>query len=292
MDNAPHAAQRLPCSQSAVSGRRSAPAKRGQPSQTALLVALSVLRCGSHQGLPERSRAVAEQALHTARGGWRWLAALTRIAAGRWLLDLFERLTLPGLARHHCQRKAQLLRWLRQQPEPRRWLWVGVGCDAIGQALRAELDSVELLEYDQPALLALREPLAGHALPLQLPDDADTLLQQCAKAPSTLILEGVAMYLPARALIRLLRGLSRLPAPPRLLFSALDLPCAQGRGFARTHALTRRWLAARGEPFRWRLSPERMQRLLQRYGYRTDRLWSGDGYGEYLIDAATPTAAL
>lgn len=258
-----------------------------RPSATALLVALSVLRRGRAHALPESSRALAAQALQAAGGGWRWLGRLASALIGRWLLDLIEWLSLPGLARHHCQRKRHLLQALRQRPGPRRWLWLGVGLDGSGRALRQQFDGIELQEFDHPSTLALRQRLLGSdsAAAMQLPRDRDALLQHCAAAPSTLVLEGVLMYLPARTLLRLLQALSQLPQPPRLLFSALDVSAPDGRGFARPHGLTRRWLAARGESFLWRLPPTRMSALLRRHGYRIDALWSGDGYGEYLVDA-------
>ena len=287
----------------------------GQPSATALMVALSVLRHGARHRLPEASRTLAESALRQAGGAWPWLARCARWAVGRAALDAIERIALPGLAAHHCLRKRWLLQRLRDTPADARLLWLGVGYDGSGMALCQERPRIELIELDHPDSLRLRrsalEPLAyaqANAVDrcsdaqssrivrsaLTLPDDADRLLAWCAQdlqhrhgtaRPTTLIVEGVAMYLPPRALLRLLRRIAALPAPPRLLFTALAPTQRGGRGFAAERAFTRNWLARRGEPFRWRCAQARLHALLRRYGYAVGAHWDGEGFGEYAIDA-------
>ncbi|MBE5316763.1 MAG: class I SAM-dependent methyltransferase [Xanthomonadales bacterium] len=272
----------------------------GRASATALLVALSVWRMGAEHGLPETSIRLAGEALHAAGGGWRALRWLARFAAGRWLLDRVEALLLPGLARHHVRRKRWLWRRLRCAPPAARLLWLGVGFDGLARAHRARSPGTPVIEFDHPDSLALRQRLpliAGAtantppALPLALPEDSATLIELCQQAPSTLIAEGLLMYLSPRSLLRLLRALSRLPLPPALWFSALEPTVGGGHGFARVHAPTRRWLRRQGEPFRWRLGRERLQALLRRHGYRVEAVWDGAGFGEYVLCAGAGAAA-
>lgn len=268
-----------------------------RPSSTALMVALSVLREGYRHQLPPLCQRLAAEALQQASLGWRSLSSLARHGAGRLALALLERLVLPGLARHHCQRKHWILQRLTAHPQPWRWLWLGAGFDALGLVLRQREARIDLLELDHPASLAHRQRLpawrehsATAVRPLLMPRDATDLLALCAQAPRSVIAEGVPMYLPGRPLLRLLRRLSRLPQPPRLLFSALQPCAAAAAGFRQPGGLTQRWLRARGEPFLWRAEPGRLQRLLSRHGYRIEACWSGEALGEYVLDAS-PTAS-
>ena len=267
----------------------------GRASATALLVALSVWRMGAQHGLPEIAIRLAGEALHAAGGGWRALRWLARFAAGRWCLDRVEALLLPGLARHHVRRKQWLWSRLQSAPPGSRWIWLGVGFDGLGHAHRAGSPGTAVIEFDHPDSLALRRRLPSlavapastpPALPLALPEGAAHLTALCQQAPSTLIAEGLLMYLSPRSLLRLLRALSQLPTPPALCFSALEPTVGGGRGFARAHAPTHRWLRRQGEPFRWRLGRERLQALLRRHGYRVEAVWDGEGFGEYMLCAS------
>ena len=261
----------------------------GQPSATALIVALSVVREGARHGLAADTCDLAAAALQRAGGPWRLLGWLARSAAGRLLLRVAELPSLPGLARHHCCRKAWLQRRLLAAPPTRDVVWLGVGFDALGRTLLRVQPRLRLLETDHPATLALRRALLGPApgstsAALRLPDAADALLRLCAARECTLVAEGLPMYLAPRPLLRLLRGLAALPMPPRLVFSALLPTSPHGRGFARPSRVVDRWLRGRGEPFRWRIAPTRLARLLATAGYSVAAR-SEDSFGEYVIDA-------
>lgn len=262
----------------------------GRASATALLVALSVMREGVRHHLPAASIAMANAALGSARGIWRGLGWLARHAAGRAALRSFESFVLPGLATHHCQRKGQLWQHLLARPQGGRIIWLGVGFDALGRALQSHRPDIACVETDHPDTLAMRRLLIDdphrRTEALQLPSDAEHLLHLCRSAPTTLIAEGLLMYLPPRPLLRLLRQLSRLPTPPHLLFSALEPTRLGGRGFARAQPIGERWLLRQGEPFRWRTSPQGLMRVLQHAGYGAELMWDGAGFGEYLITAS------
>jgi hypothetical protein len=268
----------------------------GKPSATALMVALSVLRRGRAFGLPDASLRIAARALDASGGGWRLLAGLARSKIGAAMLDAIEALALPGLAAHHCRRKQWLLQRLRPLAPGTRLLWPAVGFDGTGLALCADIDGLQLHELDHPDTLRLRERIVGEVpgvsrSTLCLPDDGGVLLDLCAAspAPCVIVVEGLAMYLPARPLLRLLRALAALPSAPRLLFTALAPTHANGSGFAAENGITRRWLSRQREPFLWRCPQARLQDMLRRLGYRTDASWDGAGYGEYAIDATPRT---
>lgn len=265
--------------------------RRGRPSTTALLVAASVLSHGARRGLPAASLQLAAGALRIAARQGSLLAALARHRIGRALLRMAMHPVLPGLAAHHCARKAWI--WERLQQITRRGdsqlLWLGVGFDGLGRALQASGHPARIVETDHPDTLALRRRIVGtdaaDMRALELPAQLDGLLGLCSECPTTIVCEGMAMYLRPRDVLRLLDALAALDTPPRLLVSALDTTRPGGRGFRRPSGLVRRWLQHQGEPFRWRLAPDRACRQLESRGYAVAALWDGAGYGEYVIDA-------
>jgi hypothetical protein len=121
--------------------------------------------------------------------------------------------------------------------------------------------------------------------PLSLPAETAALQRLCSERPSVVVAEGLLMYLSPRPLLRLLRALARQSNPPELWLSALSPEHPQGRGFGGGRGVTCAWLHAQGEPFRWRIEPERLQALLRRHGYVTEQLWDGAGYGEFVLGA-------
>jgi O-methyltransferase involved in polyketide biosynthesis len=146
-----------------------------------------------------------------------------------------------------------------------------------------------VIETDHPDTLRRRRDVLGDAgiemQAVSLPEEIDALTRLLADRPATLVCEGVAMYLPARAMRRMLARLAALPSPPRLIFSALDTLGAGGAGFRRPATGVRRWLERHGEPFRWRARPALVHRHLAEAGYVVTAEWDGCGFGEYAIEA-------
>ncbi|TCZ82601.1 class I SAM-dependent methyltransferase [Lysobacter sp. N42] len=261
--------------------------KPGAASATALLVATSLVRQGPTHGLPSVAVEVARRVVEAARGSW---AGLARHRPGRWLLALAERVILPGLAAHHCARKAWIWTRLRRRAVADGVVvWAGVGFDGLGRALLRHVPRVTVVETDHPDTLRLRRAWLGDdGVTLQavaLPHGIDTLAAACTGRPATLVCEGVLMYLARRDVVDMLRRLVALPAPPRLIFSALDTRETGGAGLRGHGTMARRWLDRHGEPFRWRARPASVQRCLARTGYRVTAQWDGCGFGEYVIEA-------
>ena len=255
-----------------------------RPSATALMVALSMLRRGSRYALPAAVIDGAAQALRSASWGWRSLQRLAVSAPGRRLLDRVERALLPGMADHHCARKRWIAGRLRAAPISQRWLWLGSGFDCSGRVLAHELaaeQAIHLFELDHPASRRLQwsetelQP-RSHSLDFRWPDDTDTLLRLLDAEPSTLVLEGVAMYWSSEDLLSCLQQICQLTTPPRLLFTAL---APQSTSIA-----VGGWLRLQREPFRWRETPEQLIELLQGLGYQCRDRWQGPCFGEFGLD--------
>jgi O-methyltransferase involved in polyketide biosynthesis len=266
--------------------------RAGHASDTAMLVAASVAMRGGAHGLPAIAIELAESALVLGAALGSFVARLSRHRPGRLLLRAMERIVLPGLAAHHCARKAWL--WQRlQRPETagRQLVWLGVGFDGLGRALLANGGTGRVVETDHPDTLRQRRALVCDGVsamhPIELPRQLAALAALCAAGPTTIVCEGMLMYLPPGVVVRALRTLAALPRPPHLLFTALDTIVPGGRGFRRPATLVHRWLQHHGEPFRWRARPERIARCLAAAGYVVAGHWDGDGFGEYAI-AAVP----
>ena len=264
----------------------------GEASATALLVAASVARRGRAHGLPAVAVELAERALAHGSASRSALALLGRHRLGRILLAGLERIALPGLASHHCARKAWLWQRLQRSAPGRQLLWLGVGFDGLGRALsKAGKAARVIIETDHPETLRQRLALLGEGetevRAMQLPDHLDELASLCSARPTTIVCEGVLMYLPPRVVLRALKRLAALPEPPELIFTALDTLERGGRGFRRNAPWVQRWLEGRGEPFRWRCGPGRVRECLLAVGYRVADCWDGAGFGEYMV-VATP----
>jgi O-methyltransferase involved in polyketide biosynthesis len=265
----------------------------GRASATAMLVAASVALRGSAHGLPAAAVELAERAIASTPADRSLVALLARHRFGRCMLAMAERVVLPGLAVHHCARKAWLWQRLERLAPGRQLVWLGVGFDGLGRAL---LQHACVIETDHPDTLRQRVALVGEGAvrmrALQLPAQLDELANLCSARPTTIVCEGMLMYLPKRVAWRALRRLAALPEPPELIFSALDTLDPAGRGFRAPKPWVRRWLEWRGEPFRWRCRPERVRRCLAGFGYGVEDFWDGGGFGEYMVVARVPTGHL
>src|SRR6478735_82404 len=127
-----------------------------------MLVAASVARRGRAHGLPEVAVALAERALALGAARGSAVAALARRWPGRLLLACVERIVLPGLAAHHCARKAWLWRRLQDgSTSGRQLLWLGVGFDGLGRAVVASGSGAHVIETDHPDTLHQRRALVA-----------------------------------------------------------------------------------------------------------------------------------
>jgi O-methyltransferase involved in polyketide biosynthesis len=251
-----------------------------------MLVAASVARQGRASELPAVAVELADRALTLGAERGSALAWLARHRPGRWLLAGLERIVLPGLAAHHCARKAWLWRRLQtHHASQRQMLWLGVGFDGLGRALPP--GGARVIETDHPNTLRERRVLLpdGEMHALELPGQLHELVRMCFTAPTTIVCEGVLMYLPKRVVLRTLRTLAAMPSPPRLIFTAPEPEQHGARGFRRSAPWVRRWLERQGEAFRWRCEPGRLRSLLGAAGYTVVDDWDGEGFGEYAIDA-------
>lgn len=253
------------------------------PSSTALLIAASLQlqrREGIAADLPDEILMLAAACLDEAGWVWRSLAYTLRWRLTRRVLNRIERALLPGIQRHYLLRKQTLWRWteLAYRDGFRQLLVLGAGCDGLGAAF-SQFERTRVVELDHPATQALKRkalcrlpvPQNLQTLPIDFANENFVRVlhgtQLHADAPTLVIAEGLLMYLQPRRCAQLLHALrSWSRGPLRLAFSVME-PDARGRpAFAAAHPAITRWLAWRGEPFRWALRPDQLASVVARLG--------------------------
>ena len=268
----------------------------GTPSRTALVVAKSVALMGALDGGkvevdPAGNREgeiFAREALKVCGqdGFLRWLDS----AIGRRLIRAYERVMIPGLARHQVLRKSFLERQVTVALESgsRRVVQIGAGLDSLCWRLHRKWKGVEFVEVDHPSTqgrkreVLERFPWEGNLVlrPANLAEERPGGLEGDIVGERTiLVVEGVLMYLSPESVKRWFRCWSSVVAPAsRLLFTFME-----DSRFRRQHPLVEWWLRRAGEPFRWHASREQVESLLRETGWRIDALhatWRGAESGE------------
>jgi len=252
-------------------------------SATAKVIAASTILLGSK---PSTSALVAPNAASLCKmflSGSRADRCLARSAANpvtRRLWLWLERKTLPGIVAHYWHRK----RWIERRCRDAihngisRLIVLGAGFDTLGARLAVEFPQLDVIEIDhagtqrakQKTLTAnpgvLPNNLRFIALDLSAePMPASLLKGSCA---TTVVIEGLLMYLAEAHVAHLFDSLSTLPRSSRILFSFMTRWPDGRLGFRPRSWLVERWLAWRGEPFTWALEPDAMQRFLAAHHVR------------------------
>lgn len=259
--------------------------KENRASETAKLIALATVRLDAD---PARRGLVAPGAAELSRLFLeehpldRWLARAMSTAAGRWFWERVERLSWPGIGEHFWRRK----RWLEKRVRERlaagdgRVLVAGAGFDTLALRLAPEFPAVEFVELDHPATQRLKLRTlraAGREVPANLRFSSQNLVGGALPAglcpedlATTIVAEGLLMYLPEPAVRAFLQSVAALPAlQVRLLFSFMNAEYPLDRVVAAR-------LKVRGEPLLWSLQPAGMSAFLESAGLRLIEQVSGE----------------
>jgi methyltransferase (TIGR00027 family) len=257
--------------------------KANEASSTAKVIAASTIALASepcNAALVAPGAAELCRAFLSGRLGDRWLAWSAAHPLTRWLWRRVEALTLPGIVAHYWYRK----RWIEARCRSaidegfERVVVLGAGLDTLAFRLAREFAQLDVIEIDHPATQAAkRRCLHGDAMP---PLNLRLAALDLAAAPlgpalpdddraTVVVMEGVLMYLPAADIDALFDTLRRMPARRlRIVFSFMTRWPDGGTGFRPRSWLIERWLAWRGEPFSWALSPDAMPAYLHAHGLR------------------------
>lgn len=211
---------------------------------------------------------------------------------GRSLLRLLEYTMLPGITAHYAWRKRRIRAWAERTCAggTRQVLILGAGFDGLGAELadgaaRPRVYEVDLaptialkrralasLGFAQPRLHFVACDLAQAALPAALAGAP----QFDPHAATLVIAEGVLMYLPIPAAIRLLQGLAGLLRQARCIATAMQAGADGRADFALARPWLRPWLRCNSEPFRWGCSRAALPATLLRAGLAVDSVADPD----------------
>jgi methyltransferase (TIGR00027 family) len=233
--------------------------------------------------VPEETLALADAALCEAGTRMRLLRTAMRRAIFRRVLAAIEARTLPGIQWHYVLRKQRLREWAVQARAQgyEQLLILGAGFDGLGLSF-AQTANVSVVELDHPATQASKRLAMEHvdALPANLHlhaiDFATAGLRETLRGielrrdtPTLIIAEGLLMYLPQRRCLSIAcELLAWFRGRLRLAFSVMQLDAEGHAGFARASPAINRWLARRGEPFRWGCTAQALDAALTRLHLR------------------------
>jgi methyltransferase (TIGR00027 family) len=260
--------------------------KAGNASATARLIAGATVLSARDPAAadliaPEAAR-WSEAFLSASKTGRRLLASC-RPAIGRAAWRLLERATHPGIVLHWMMRK----RWIEARVRAAiadgasQFVVLGAGFDTLGVRIAREHPDVRVVEIDHSATLAEKRPaiemIVGSGRPILVEadfsggDQTESVLPIAAidrRRRTIFLAEGLLMYLAESRVRSLLRELATATdVPARLVFSFMVEREGGEIGFEPRSAIVTYWLAIKGEPFRWSMSPGRAPAFAREVGW-------------------------
>lgn len=257
-----------------------------------VLAAAAVLQARAGASASPWNARVAEACLRHGGGVGNGLLRATGSRLGRCLLRWLEYVLVPGIGAHYAWRKRRIRAWAERACAEgmRQVVILGAGFDALGVDLANRTPHLHVYEIDlapgiaikqraltslgieQPRLHFVALDLAQASLPVSLAGAAHF----DPDAPTLVLAEGVLMYLPAPAAIRLLHGLAGFLRQARCIATAMQTRGDGRVDFLHARPWLRRWLRWSGEPFRWGCSRAALPATLLPAGLVVDTLAAPD----------------
>jgi len=259
-----------------------------RPSATARLIAQSTVFLSRDPDtarlLPEGAAAWCEALLAASAPLAAEAARTWSLPPGRWLVQLAERLALPGIQAHYAARKRFIEDAARAflAQGGTQAVVIGAGLDTLAPRLAARFARANFVEIDHPATQRDKRLGLDGLAPVNLrlvPADLsrEPLAHVLARVPGLqtrartfFAIEGLTMYLSAEAVSDLLRACADGSAPGSRVAWTFMEPDPEGRVAFRgsRRGLVNRWLARRSEPFTWGVAREGVSALVAPLGWR------------------------
>jgi methyltransferase (TIGR00027 family) len=254
--------------------------KTGRASTTALHVQqgiLHVARQPCYAGLvPEDMEHAGRRMLAGSDQGLKYLWQI-ETPWFRVLLQLMERLLLPGISLHYVLRKRFIEDCVRQSLDDgvRQIVSLGAGLDTLLWRLHSSYEDVCFIELDHPETLNLKRPAVVPANNLHLLEIDFTLQriatflqgQSCFNSaePTLFISEGVLMYLEESDVIHFFREIKQLmTADANIIFTSME---PLGSPEYPDRFLLKAYLKLQKESFKWSVPRTGLQDFLHSLGY-------------------------
>jgi O-methyltransferase involved in polyketide biosynthesis len=195
---------------------------------------------------------------------------------GRYFLEFFQDIILPGFTSHVQRRKWWIYNytkaWGQQNPQGQLVI-IGAGLDGLSLEMSRQNSFKKIIEIDHPATQNAKKHLVPNAsidfVPMDLTIHSIKDLQpQLLDAPTLLVWEGVSMYLVESDVQKFLKELSQiLPKKSEMIWTYM-IPDDQGQIRFHFGAGIIGWaLALLKEPFIWGLSTEKLAGFVANCGW-------------------------
>ncbi len=266
----------------------------GRSSATAELISLATVFLSRDPRLgrfvPERASALSELLLSESAPAKLALARLASRPGLRALVYGLERAVLPGILLHYALRK----RFIEESARAflarggAQLVVLGAGFDTLATRIAEASPGVTCVELDHAGtqetkrrVLTARTSASVHFVPADLASESmgdalGTVAAFSRGSPTFFVLEGVSMYLDEASVARVLGECARLGGHGAKIAWTFMSPDEDGRiAFRRSRTgVVDSWLQARGEPFTWGISPQRLETFLRPLGLRVTQVAS------------------
>jgi len=208
----------------------------------------------------------------------------------RVLLQLMERLLLPGISLHYVMRKRFIEDCVRQSLHDgvRQIVNLGAGLDTLLWRLHSSHENICFIELDHPETLSLKRQAVAPADNLHLLEidftqqSIATFLQEQScfnpAEPTLFISEGVLMYLEENTVRHFFQELKQLmTADAGIIFSSME---PLGSPEYPDSILLKAYLKLQKEPFKWSIPRIGLPEFLHSQGYALKQTT----YGSLLAD--------
>lgn len=213
-----------------------------------------------------------------------WRRAIAGFAPLRALMRAAYARVLPGMYVFHCVRTRHFDRLFveRIASGVRQFVILGAGLDSRAYRFSAALHGARVFEVDHPATAARKRQrlrrvlpaLPGHVVFVAMDFETDVLSERLQAAgfdpslPTFFLWEGVTMYLTAQAVDATLAAITRCAPRSTLAFEYLYADaCRHPERYFGAEEMVR-YVARRGEPYRFGLDPLGVEEFVAARGMR------------------------
>jgi len=259
--------------------------KEDQPSSTAILIALATVFISKsrslHSLVPQDAALWCVRSLKEISPRLLTLIHIGSLPPFRWILKLAEWATIPDLPLHFILRKRLIEDFVRNNilNGDHEVIFFGAGFDTLGLRLSASFPNVRFIEIDHPSTQNQKRRIVqkydrDNALSLLSGDLAcenisDILSKDPSfqpQAPSTLIIEGLFMYLTEEEIDRIFQSLhSIFTSPTHIIFTMMETTPDGRSTFHQASGIVSKLLSHWREPFKSSLKRTSILNFLTRH---------------------------
>jgi methyltransferase (TIGR00027 family) len=210
---------------------------------------------------------------------------LVKVPGFSTLIFALERFIKPGLSAHYALRKQYIESLVLERldrGEYHQVVILGCGFDTLALRIHNRYPNVRFFEIDSAALIARKRAVTTnsgpqdqnvHFIDLDSNGSIHSMLNKAPafdpSAPTLFVIEGVLMYLQHDEVSKLIHELGTCGSEVGVIFTFLQPIGAYARDDRPpAEKMADRWLAHKGEPYRWSVTPSDLEILCEKVGLR------------------------